>query len=77
MASLFAVFAQLALGVGYDSDLDSTQEIILQTASEVDGARDDPRPQAWSMSSATRISILPFVTGTIRRCQMNGLSGTG
>ena len=51
----------LALGVGYDSDLDSTQQLILDTVRGVEGVVDDPEPQAFvhefadsSINSAVR-----------------------
>ncbi|REK25827.1 MAG: mechanosensitive ion channel family protein [Actinobacteria bacterium] len=36
----------LALGVGYDSDLDEAQELMLDSLRSIDGVRDDPSPQA-------------------------------
>lgn len=37
----------LALGVSYDTDLDSAQQLILDAAAEVQGVVDDPAPQAF------------------------------
>ena len=36
----------LAVGVGYDSDLDAAQELMLDSLRSAEGVRDDPSPQA-------------------------------
>lgn len=37
----------LPLGVSYDSDLDSTRDLILETVGRIDGVVADPAPQAY------------------------------
>lgn len=37
----------LPLGVSYDTDLDSAQELILETVRAIDGVADEPAPQAF------------------------------
>ena len=38
---------QLAVGVGYDTDLDRAQQILIDTMRELEGVRDDPAPAAF------------------------------
>ena len=37
----------IGVGVSYDADLDSTQDLILETIRSIDGVSDDPGPQAF------------------------------